>query len=97
MLLCELSALNTGLEFWEYAKEVHPLVTNVVQLFVPIGYLLAAAAPLTLYLLIDIHWLAAFRIEALFAIGLITWPVLSFVAIGGGFRLAVRSWEAMEI
>ncbi len=96
MLLCGLSALIIGLDFWEYAKEGHPLLVGAVQLLVPKGYLLATAAPLTLYLLSDvIPLLAAFRIEALFAIGLITWPVLSWRsgAASGWLSAVGRRWR----
>jgi len=97
MLLCGLGALSTGLEFWGYAKEPHTVLANAVHLLVSVCYLLAAAGPLTLYLLSDIPFLAAFRIEPLFAVGLIAWPLLSLLAIWVGFRLAVRNWDEIEI
>jgi hypothetical protein len=97
MLLCGLLAIQTGLEFWEFAKKPHKLLTDPLQLLTIFGFVLAAAAPLTLYLLSDIPLLTAFRIEPLFAIGLMAWPLLSFLAIGVGFRLAVRNWDEMEI
>ncbi|MBT9148888.1 MAG: hypothetical protein DDT28_00305 [Dehalococcoidia bacterium] len=99
LLLLGSSVGSTGQEFWGYARagKINPLIANLLDTLVPIAYFIAAAGPLTLYLLGGIPWLAFFRIQPLLIGGLISWPAVSLLAIWGGWKLATRSWEAMEI
>lgn len=100
LLLLSLAVITTGLEYWGYGpgEKLSPAMANLLQLLIPLVYLLAAAGPLTLYLLAGvIPGLAPLQSQLLLLSGLISWPLVSLLAIGVGWRLAVRSWEAMEI
>lgn len=99
LLLFGNSLITTGLEYWGYGlgEKLSPAMSTLLQMLIPLVYLLAAAGPLTLYLLAAAPWLAPFRLEPLLLGGLLSWPLVSLVAIWVGWRLAVRSWEAMEI
>ncbi|MBT9144776.1 MAG: hypothetical protein DDT42_00624 [candidate division WS2 bacterium] len=99
LLLLGGSVGSTGLEFWGYAwaGKINPLLANLLEILIPVAYFGAAAGPLTLYLLSDIPWLAFFQLQPLLIGGLISWPVVSMLTIWGGWKLATRSWEEIEI
>ncbi len=99
LLLVGSSVSTTGQEFWVYArvKRINLLVAQLLGLLVPAAYFTAAAGPLTLYLLGAIPSLASFRLEPLLVGGLVSWPAVSLLAIWGGWKLARRSWQEMDI
>jgi hypothetical protein len=99
LLLAGSSVSSTGQEFWVYArvKRINLLVAQLLGLLVPVAYFTAAAGPLTLYLLGGSPSLALFRLEPLLVGGLVSWPAVSLLAIWGGWKLAKRSWQEMDI
>jgi len=100
LLQLSLAVITTWLEYWSYGpgEKLSPAMVNLLQLLIPLVYLLAAAGPLTLYLLAGvIPGLAHWQSQLLLLGGLLSWPLVSLLAIWVGWRLAVRSWEAMEI
>jgi len=100
LLLLSMAVIMIGLEYWGYGlgEKLSPAMANLLQMLIPLVYLLAAAGPLTLYLLAGaIPGLAPLQSQLLLLGGLLSWPLVSLLAIWVGWRLAVRSWEAMEI
>lgn len=100
LLLLGIWMVMTWQEYWGYSPVVmmNPLLSTLLGILVPLVYLLAAAGPLTLYLLAGvIPGLAPVQSQLLLVGGLLSWPLVSLLAILVGWRLAVRSWEALEI
>lgn len=99
LLLLGAHVGNTGQELWGYSRagKINLRIANLLGILVPIAYFLTAAAPLTLYLLSGIPWLAFFRLQPLLIGGLISRSAVSLLSIWVGWKLATRSWEEMEI
>jgi len=97
LLLCGTGAINLGVEFWDYAEESFSVRTFLLKRLIMYGYFFSAVAPIALFLLSDMHIFTVFRIEALFTIGLVSWPIMSVLAILCGLWLFVRSWKLLEI
>jgi hypothetical protein len=99
LLLHGLWIVMTWLEYWGYGpgEKLSPVMVNLLQMLAPLVYLLAAAGPLTLYLLAGVIAGLAPLSQLLLLGGLLSWLLVSLLAIWLGWRLAVRSWEAMEI
>ncbi len=99
LLLLGSSVGSIGQEFWGYARvgRINPISISLLGFLVPVAYFAATVGPLTLYLLGAIPGLAFFRLQPLLIGGLISWPAVSLLSIWVGWKLAVRSWEKMEI
>lgn len=100
LLLLGIWMVVTWQEYWGNGPVamMNPLLSTLLGILVPLVYLIAAAGPLTLYLLAGvIPGLAPVQSQLLLLAGLLSWPLVSLLAILVGWRLAVRSWEALEI
>jgi|GEM_PF-1110835 len=99
LLLLGFIMSNNGLEIWVSTgtAKANPLIANLVQTFIPVVYLGAAGGPLTRYLFSDVFRMDPLGWHPFLIGGLISWSVVSLLAIWGGWKLAARCWEEMEI